>query len=231
MWTIRDSFVFDLTFAPRQATLLCVHPELESLGGGSEESQTAEYVRRAQNGDAEGYRQLFRLYVRRVHRLVHRLTGPGCDVEDVVQTIFVDAFRALPGFRGESAFFTWLARIAVRTTLRQARTARAHTVPLVDSMDLIEARDSATANSPENASDTRRALARLRDILASLSDKRRAAFVLHVLEGHSLQEVAQMLDARVSAIKVRIHDARGEIERQARRDPFLAHYLQWEPTP
>jgi DNA-directed RNA polymerase specialized sigma24 family protein len=89
---------------------------------------------------------------------------------------------------------------------------------------------SAVGESPEGVSDARRALSRFDAILASLSEKRRAAFVLHVLQGHSLEEVAIMLDARVGAVKVRIHDARVEIERQARSDPYLAHYLQREPT-
>ena len=214
----------DLTFELRLATLLCVEPELDNFGSGGDESQIADYVRRAQSGDAEGFRQLFRLHVRRLHRLVHRLAGPGGDVEDLVQTIFVQAFRALPGFRGDAAFFTWLGRIAVRTTLRQSRRARPRTLPLDETMD------GDAGGSPESASDARRALARFDAILASLSEKRRTAFVLHVLEGHSLDEVADLLGARAGAIKVRIHDARVEIERQARRDPYLAHYLQWEPT-
>ena len=225
MWPISKTLAFDLTFGPSLATLLCVEPEIESQGAGSDESQIAESVRRAQAGDAEGYRQLYRLHVRRLYQLVRRLAGSGCDVEDLVQTIFMEAFRALPSFRGDAAFFTWLGRIAVRITLRQSRAARPRTLPLDESMD------GAAVTSPESVSDARRALARLDRILASLSEKRRAAFVLHVLQGHSLDEVAQMLDARVGAVKVRIHDARVEIERQARRDPFLGHYLQWESTP
>jgi RNA polymerase sigma-70 factor (ECF subfamily) len=184
-----------------------------------------DYVRRAQAGEPEGYRQLFRLNVRRLHSLVRRLAGPDCDVEDLVQTIFVQAFRALPGFRGDAAFFTWLGRIAVRITLRQARRNRSRAFPLDESAA------GEVGSSPELASDARRALARFHAILASLSEKRRSAFVLHVLQGHSLEEVATMLDARVGAVKVRIHDARVEIERQARQDPYLARYLQWEPTP
>jgi RNA polymerase sigma-70 factor (ECF subfamily) len=199
-----------------------VEPELDSLGAGGEEDQVADYVRRAQAGDAEGYRQLFRLHVRRLHRMVHRLAGPGTDVEDLVQTIFVQAFRALPGFRGDSSFFTWLGRIAIRITLRQSRHARQRALPL------DETRDRAVDGSPEGASDARRALARFDAILASLSEKRRSAFVLHVLQGHSLDEVAAMLDARVGAVKVRVHDARAEIERRARQDPYLVRYLQGE---
>ena len=215
----------DLTFEARPSTLPSVEPEVDSLGAGCEESQIADHVRRAQAGDPEGHKQLFRLHVRRLHRLVSRLSGPGCDVEDLVQTIFVQAFRALPGFRGDSAFFTWLGRIAIRITLRQAKQSRFRSLPF------HAARDAVVDGSPENASDARRALARLDAILCSLSEKRRTAFELHVLQGHSLEEVAALLEARVGAVKVRVHDARVEIERQARRDPYLAHYLQWENRP
>ena len=214
----------DLTFGPRLATLLCVEPELLSVGTGGEPSDVADYVRRAQAGDAEGYKQLFRLHVRRVHRLVRRLAGPGCDAEDLVQTIFVQAFRALPGYRGEAAFFTWLGRIAIRTTLRQSRQARPRMVPLDGTTE------AQGGGSVEGTAEARRALAHFEAILGALSEKRRTAFVLHVLQGHSLEEVAAMVSARVGAVKVRIHDARLEIERLARHDPYLAHYLQWEVT-
>jgi RNA polymerase sigma-70 factor, ECF subfamily len=225
MRSIPGFFEVELTFYPRFATLLSVEPDPDILGNGCDESWVAGLVRRAQAGDAGGHRELFRLYVRRIHGLVRRLAGPQCDVDDVVQMVFMEAFRALPSFRGDSSFYTWLGRIAVRTTLRQARQGRLHTVPL------DQADDESASVSAERSSDARRALARFDAILATLSEKRRAAFVLHVLQGHSLDEVATMVDARMGAVKVRIHDARNEIERLARRDPYLAHYLQWEPTP
>ena len=215
----------DLTFVAEPSTLLYVEPQIDFHAAGGEDDQSAAYVRRAQAGDAEGYKQLFRLHVRRLHRLVGRLAGPGCDVEDLVQIIFVEAFAALPGFRGDSSFFTWLGRIAIRITLRLSKQSRYRPLPVDDGQDAV------VGISPEGASDARRALARFDTILGSLSEKRRAAFVLHVLQGHSLEEVAALLDARVGAIKVRVHDARVEIERQARSDPYLARYLQWETRP
>lgn len=218
----------ELTFDPVLASLLCVEPEPEVSGTGCDEDWVQGLVIRAQAGDAEGYRQLFRLHVRRIHGLVRRLAGPHGEVDDLVQIIFTQAFQALPGFRGDSSFYTWLGRIAVRATLRHLRHSRPHPVSLDQASD---APDDRAQISPERSSDARRALVRFDAILASLSEKRRAAFVLHVLQGHSLEEVAAMLDVRVGAVKVRIHDARIEIERLARRDPYLSHYLQWEPTP
>jgi RNA polymerase sigma-70 factor (ECF subfamily) len=201
----------------------------QAAGGGGikVDDQVAVYVRLAQAGDPEGHKQLFRLHVQRLHRLVYRLAGPGCDVEDLVQTIFIQAFAALPGFRGDSAFFTWLGRIAIRITLRLSKQSRYRALP----MPGADGQDLGSTVSPEGASDARRALARFEGIVRSLSEKQRAAFVLHVLQGHSLEEVAALLDAKVGAIKVRVHDARLEIERQARRDPYLARYLQWETRP
>lgn len=214
---------YELTFGPSFATLLSVEPEPDVLGAGCDED-VASHVRRAQTGDPDAYRTIFRLYVRRIHGLVRRLVGPNGDVDDLVQIIFTQAFRSLPSFRGDSAFYTWLGRIAVRTSMRYAHQARLSTVPLE------QAPDQGSAVSPERSSEARQALARFEAILGSLSEKRRAAFVLHVLHGHSLEEVAIMLDVRVGAVKVRIHDARVEIERQARRDPSLVHYLHWEQT-
>jgi RNA polymerase sigma factor (sigma-70 family) len=170
----------DLTFAPRLSTVLFVEPEIDCHAAGGDNDQIATYVRRAQAGDAEGYKQLFRLHVRRLHRLVYRLAGPGCDVEDLVQTIFVQAFASLPGFRGDAAFFTWLGRIAVRITLRLSKQSRYRPLPRPLSRD--DEQDAGVGISPEGASDARRALVRFDAILGSLSDKRRAAFVLHVLQ-------------------------------------------------
>jgi RNA polymerase sigma-70 factor (ECF subfamily) len=225
MRDVPDFYQAELTFGACFASLLSVEPEPDALGTGRDEDWVAGQVRRAQTGDPEAYRTLFRLYVRRVHGLVRRLAGPHGDVDDLVQIIFTQAFAALPSFRGDSAFYTWLGRIAVRTTLRHAHQARLQTVPL----DQVP--EQGAGVSPERSSEARQALARFDAILASLSEKRRTAFVLHVLQGHSLEEVSAMLDVRLNAVKVRIHDARVEIERQARLDPCLVHYLQWESTP
>jgi RNA polymerase sigma-70 factor (ECF subfamily) len=216
----------ELTFAAHLPTLLSVQPEIDFHAAGGEDDQIATYVRRAQAGDAEGFKQLFRLHVRRLHRLVYRLAGPGCDVEDLVQTIFVQAFAALPGFRGDSSFFTWLGRIAIRITLRLSKQSRYRPLPVP-----VNQGQDAMETSPEGTFDARRALVRFDAILGALSEKRRAAFVLHVLQGHSLEEVAALLDAKVGAIKVRVHDARVEIERRARGDVYLARYLRWETKP
>jgi RNA polymerase sigma-70 factor, ECF subfamily len=187
---------------------------------------TAALIARARAGEPAAYQSLFRLHVTRMHRLVHRLAGPSADLEDLVQTVFVEGFRSLPAFRGEALFSTWLGRIAVRVVSKHRRRPALRLVPLEDAGPVR--RDTP---GPELSLDARRRVAQLDGLLARLSLKRRSAFVLHVLEGHPIEEVAAMLGASVSAVKVRIHDARREIERQARRDPLLATFFEGEGKP
>jgi RNA polymerase sigma-70 factor (ECF subfamily) len=186
----------------------------------------AALIARARAGEPDAYQALFRLHVGRIHRLVYRLVGAAADLDDLVQTVFVEGFRSLPAFRGEALFSTWLGRIAVRVTSRRRRRPTLRSVPLEAAGEV--ARDTP---GPEQEVDARRRLERLDALLGALSAKRRSAFVLHVLEGHPVEEVAAMLGASVSAVKVRIHDARREIERQARRDPVFAAFFEGKGTP
>jgi RNA polymerase sigma-70 factor (ECF subfamily) len=187
---------------------------------------TTTLVARAQAGDPAALGALFRAHVGRIHRLVYRLVGPSGDIDDLVQTVFVEGFRSLPAFRGESLFTTWLGRIAVRTTMRSLKRPAPRLVPLDEAAPLADRRDG-----PDLRADARDGLARLDRMLAAMSAKRRAAFVLHVLEGYSLEEVAVMVGARVGAVKVRIHDARRELEREARNDPWFARWFSEEAAP
>jgi RNA polymerase sigma-70 factor (ECF subfamily) len=180
-------------------------------------------VEAARRGEAGAFRDLFRLHRERVHRLVYRLVGHSPDVDDLVQTVFVEGFRSLPAFRGEALFSTWLGRIAVRVTMRAVKKPRLATTPL----DLA-AEAQHDGAGPEQTVTDREGLARLDVMLAALRPKPRTAFVLHVLEGYSMEEIAVMVSASVAAVKVRVHDARREIERRARKDAWFAEWLPEE---
>lgn len=187
--------------------------------------EVAALVDRARRNDAAAYRELFHSHVAGVHRIVYRLVGPSADLDDLVQTVFVEAFRSLPAFRGEALFSTWLARIAVRVTMHAVRRRPPPSVALdatgaVDGLALpLDGAD------PERRAAARQGLAVLDALLAELRPKRRAAFVLHVLEGYSMEEVAAILNASTTAIKVRVHDARRFIEKRCQRDPRLLDLL------
>lgn len=173
-------------------------------------------VARARAGDDEAFRLLFRLHVQRVNRLVTRLGARASDADDLVQAVFVEAFRSLPSFRGDALFSTWLARIAVRVTQRALKRPRLRVLPWDDALEL-----AAPGPAPEGIVGARRVLAHMDALLATLKPKRRVAFVLHVLEGYSMEEIGAIVNASVPAVKVRVHDARLEIEKRLRREPEL----------
>ena len=181
--------------------------------------QVAALVDRARRRDPAAFRDLFQTHVGSVHRVVRRMVGPRAYVEDLVQTAFVEAFRSLPDFRGDALFSTWLTRIAIRVTMRAAR--RRHPEASLD--DVLE--PVATAAGPEQITAARETLALVEQLLAELRPKRRAAFVLHVLEGYSMEEVAAILSASTAAVKVRVHDARRHIERRLRQNPAMVTVL------
>jgi RNA polymerase sigma-70 factor (ECF subfamily) len=178
--------------------------------------QVAALVDRARRRDPAAFRDLFQAHVGAVQRVVRRMVGPRADVEDLVQTSFVEAFRSLPDFRGDALFSTWLTRIAIRVTMRAARR-RHPPQPSLD--DVLE--PPTTAAGPEQIAAARETLALVEKLLAELRPKRRAAFVLHVLEGYSMEEVAAILSASTSAVKVRVHDARRHIERRLKQNPAM----------
>jgi len=173
-------------------------------------------VDRARRQDPTAFRELFQRHVRAVHRVCTRIYGPSADVEDIVQTAFVEAFRSLADFRGDALFSTWLTRIAVRVALRAVRKRPANSV----SLDLVFERP-VDAPGPERLAAAREGLGVLERLLGELRPKRRAAFVLTVLEGYSMEEVGAMLGASTTAVKVRVHDARRQFEKRLKHQPEL----------
>ena len=173
-------------------------------------------VDRARRQDPAAFRELFQTHVRAVHRVCTRIYGPSADVEDIVQTAFVEAFRSLADFRGDALFSTWLTRIAVRVALRAAKKRSVHAVSLEHALER-----PGDAPGPERLAAAREGLGLLQRLLGELRPKRRAAFVLNVLEGHSMDEVAAILGASTTAVKVRVHDARRHFEKRLKHQPEL----------
>jgi RNA polymerase sigma-70 factor (ECF subfamily) len=185
-----------------------------------EAPEATALLERARRREPAAYRELFQTHVTAIYRVVRRLTGAPAEVDDLVQTTFVEAFRSLPSFRGDALFSTWLTRIAVRVSLRARRRP-----PRPLSLDEV-GEPAAELPGPERITAARETLAALDILLAELRPKRRAAFALHVLEGHSMEEVAAMLNASTNAVKVRVHDARRHIEKRLARNPELLAALR-----
>jgi len=174
-------------------------PALSRDPSDSRHAADAVEVALAASGDARAFERLYRRHVTRVHNLVRRMHGPD-DSDEVTQDVFVRAWEKLGTFRGESAFGTWLHRLAVNVILthREARGKRRHRFS--DSEELLTSA-SARRETPEAAMDLENALARL-------PDGAREVFVLHDVEGYRHEEIADMLGLATGTSKSQLHRAR-----------------------
>jgi RNA polymerase sigma-70 factor (ECF subfamily) len=167
----------------------------------------AERLRDAAAGDEDAVRWLFRAHVDRIHRTVGRILGRhDPDVEDVVQQTFLAALRGAPGFDGRSALSTWLIGIATRRALDQAR-ARWRRRRWQRVQDLVG------LGRPASRPDVRSAaLEEAHAALEALSPDQRTVFVLHEVEGHTLEEIKEMTGVGVSTLHARLKSARKKLD-------------------
>jgi RNA polymerase sigma-70 factor (ECF subfamily) len=179
-----------------------------------------DLVEACRRGDPLALQQVFTAHAPYLERILGRIVGGSLEIEDLVQSTFVAAIRAFPAFRGEAQVRTWLARIAIRTAQERLRTAerryRGDLPGLEDSRD-----EQGRAQHVEQDIDARRRLARLHEHLCAIGSKKRIAFVLHVIEGMPIDEVAALTGAGVPATKSRIFWARRELLKRAAHDPLL----------
>lgn len=175
-----------------------------------------ELVRRVRRGDAAAFDLLYLRYQHKVQALIGRyLTRPE-DVEDIAQETFIKAYRALPRFRGESAFYTWLYRIAVNTAKNHlsARHQRVQTVELDaeegDGVDLPAALKQ--EDTPEDALRSDELKAAIDDALAALPEDLRSALTLREFNGLSYAQIADVLACPVGTVRSRIFRAREAVD-------------------
>jgi RNA polymerase sigma-70 factor (ECF subfamily) len=174
---------------------------------------------RAGRGDAAAFRTLVERHQQRALALAWRLTGTRDDAEEVAQDAFVRAWRALPAFRGESAFGTWLHRIVTRVALdrRQEAARRRRREIGVDPAGLEEAAAWAASSGPMDAAEEDRVTARTRaSLVAALSEAQRTAVTLHYLEDRPVLEVAQAMGVPENTVKTHLARARA-----AMREAFV----------
>lgn len=161
-------------------------------------------VRRARDGDAEAFAQLYHQHVAAVHARLTRLIGPVPEREDLLQQTFLRAHRALPRFRGDASFATFLYAIAVNLALDHLRTQRRRPLALDD--DAVAA--AVGAADPAGQVADREVLARVGALLDELTAEQRVAFVLIAIEGLSAREAGALVGASPDAVKQRAIAAR-----------------------
>jgi len=168
----------------------------------------AAAIERAKQGDAEAFETLYDLHKRRVYSLCLRMTANAAMAEDLTQEAFLQLFRKIGTFRGESAFSTWLHRMAVNVVLMQLRKKGLPLTPLDDTMPTQE-------DSPKKepgGEDLRLAGSidrlRLEDAVGALPPGYRTVFVLHDVEGYEHNEIAEMVGCSIGNSKSQLHKAR-----------------------
>ena len=161
----------------------------------------SEAVRRAQQGDRSAFEQLYRENVNHVYAVCLRIAADTVRAEELTQDIFVRTWEMLATFRGESAFSTWLHRLAVNVVLVHLRSTRRRTsrVQSVDDLELYDSAENST--SPGTAID-------LEEAITKLPPHARAIFVLHDIEGYKHTEIAEQLGIAVGTTKAQLHRAR-----------------------
>ncbi|WP_163936741.1 RNA polymerase sigma factor RpoE [Paraferrimonas sp. SM1919] len=183
-------------------------------------------VQRVQAGDKNAFNFLVQKYQHKVASLVSRYVKANGDVPDVVQEAFIKAYRALPGFRGESAFYTWLYRIAVNTAKNyltsQGRRPPANDVDAEEAQFYEGAEALQEQASPEKALLTEEIKKVIFETIEQLSDELRTAITLREIEGMSYEEIARVMDSPVGTVRSRIFRAREVLDKKIQ--PLLENY-------
>ncbi len=180
-----------------------------------------ELAHRAASGDRIAQRELFLAQRANVHRALFRILGSNRELEDLLQDAFIEIFRAIPSFRGESTLGRWCQTIAVRVAYLMISRRKP---PAVD-LALVEDILASDADVRRHAV-VREAARRLYAALDRIEVKQRIAFALATIDGKSLAEVAELTGSTLFAVKTRVWRARRELMRRARKDAVLAAYLE-----
>jgi RNA polymerase sigma-70 factor, ECF subfamily len=184
----------------------------------------AELVERVQRGDKRAFDILVIKYQSKILSIVSRFISDNAEINDVAQDAFIKAYRALPNFRGESAFYTWLYRIAINTA-KNYLTARGRRPPASD----IDSQDAESYGVGvalrENASPEKLMMRdQLKDVIfktiEELPDDLKTAITLREIEGLSYEEIAESMDCPVGTVRSRIFRAREAIDDKMR--PLLS---------
>ncbi|MBI5439360.1 MAG: RNA polymerase sigma factor RpoE [Nitrosomonadales bacterium] len=180
-----------------------------------------QLVERVQRGDKHAFDLLVSKYQRKLGRLISRFVRDPAEAEDVTQDAFIKAYRALPGFRGESAFYTWLYRIGINTAKNHllANKRRPMSNMSFDAEDAESFEDASLlreVSTPENELMSKQVVDAVQTSLQQLPEDLRSALTLREIEGLSYEEIASVMNCPIGTVRSRIFRAREAVAENLR---------------
>jgi RNA polymerase sigma-70 factor (ECF subfamily) len=187
----------------------------------SERDVDAELVARVQRGDKQAFDLLVLKYQRKIMRLLSRMIRDPSEIEDVAQESFIKAYRALPQFRGDSAFYTWLYRIAINTARNwlaqnNRRPSTSSSYESEDGETFDETDNLTDSSNPESEMASRQIAETVNKAMNDLPEELRNAIVMREIDGMSYEDIAQSMNCPIGTVRSRIFRAREAIATRLR---------------
>ncbi|MCP1675909.1 RNA polymerase sigma-70 factor (ECF subfamily) [Natronocella acetinitrilica] len=179
-----------------------------------------ELVERVQAGDKQAFNLLVRKYQHKLVKMISRYVSDPSEAQDVAQETFIKAYRALPNFRGDSSFYTWIYRIGANTAknylVAQGRRPPGSDIDAQDAEQYVVDSSLRETDTPEGLAQRDEIEKTVFDAIESLPDDLRTAITLRELDGLSYEEIAQAMDCPVGTVRSRIFRAREAIDKRLR---------------
>ena len=174
-------------------------------------------IRNAQKGDTAAYDELIRRYQERVYATIYHMTSNHEDANDLAQETFIKAFRALPTFKGDSSFFTWVYRIAVNKTINFLKQRKKRTQMSLDDLDFNAEHDPdlvalISDKTPRRELNLAELQEKLNEAMQRLSEVHRLVVTLHDIQGMSHEEIGKIMDCNTGTVRSRLFYARQQLQ-------------------
>jgi RNA polymerase sigma-70 factor (ECF subfamily) len=204
------------------------NPPRSAAGPSSLVKDQEPWLEGCRQGKPEEIAHLFRAHRPVVERLLRRLVGPTPDIEDLLQSTFVEVLRNLPRFRGEAKIATWICGIAVHVAHHHLRAGKIRRHVPLEVVTHDEAGVAGRATDPHRGADyfidNERLALRLHRMLDRLTSRKRIALMLYVMEDKSVEEIAALMNATQTATRSRMYFARRELRKLILADPTLGEW-------
>jgi RNA polymerase sigma factor (sigma-70 family) len=178
-----------------------------------------ELVRLSQQGDVRAFDELMQRYHSRIYALLYNMTSNREDAEDLIQEVFLKAYKALPKFKGQSSFYTWVYRIAVNRAINYVKKRKRRQALSLDDIDLGLERDEflvemSSRSTPFRDAKLTELQQKLNEALQTLSEKHRAVVIMHDIEGIQHNEIGEIIGCSAGTVRSRLFYARKQLQAQ-----------------